>query len=692
MGVRHPDMKIKMIFSGKLSQSLSRENRDTLFILAVVAWTVFSHQGNLAPWSLPLAGMVLLWRTSLTLAEKPLPKRGWTLGILVLAICLSLWSFKTILGKEAGVTILVTLIALKTLEIRARRDAFVIFFLGFFLVLTNLFYSQAIGVAFSMTVSVWGLLTALVLMHMPVGQPALKTASLIAAKTALLGAPVMVALFVFFPRIAPLWGGLQDGRASTGLSDKLFMGAIAELAQNDEIVMRIRFPERTPSLSHLYFRGPVLSQFDGIVWSPSENPQNQPPPQLDLDADRLKYEITLEPQATNTVPLLEVTPEVFSDSGQMGLTLTHDLRWRANRAVFKRLRMDLYALRALQYGPTEFDPSLYTDLRLPNGHNPRTIAWAKALSQRPDLANADSTDLANAVMNHVRQENFQYTLTPGTYGDDKPQEAIDEFWIDRRRGFCEHFASAFVFIMRSLGVPARIVTGYQGADREPVDGYYIVRKSSAHAWAEYWMEGRGWVRADPTAYVAPDRIQLGVNPNPPLPRGIIAKTLQQALGGVDIFTGWRQPWELINNRWNQWVLNYSEEQRLDMLKNWGFPSPDWIDLVYLLLGLSGLAALIFWIYVGLSRRTDPWNHQMSLLRQELRRLGLTIHDHDPPLTLSRKLLKHLGSPAQALAQGLVSLDGDRYGQTSQAGPPSKMFRPLRAMAHHLAAQRHRASK
>jgi transglutaminase-like putative cysteine protease len=675
----------------RFSHDLSRETRDTLFILAVVAWTVFPHMDNLPTWGMPLTVTILLWRTHLALTERPLPKRWMLLSILLLAVLLSLFSFKTILGKQAGVTFLVTLIALKTLEMRARRDAFVIFFLGFFLVLTHFFYSQTLGVALAMLVSVWGLLTALVLMHMPVGQPALKKASAIAAKTALLGAPIMVALFVLFPRIPPLWGVPQESMGSTGLSDRLHMGGIAELAQSTEIVMRLRFPDGSPSPSTLYFRGPVLSQFDGVIWAPSDSPQVERPPQFRLTGSPIRYEITLEPQRTKEVPLLEFTPELLSSNGdsQMNtsdLRLANDLGWRANQAVFDRLRLELHAFTSFQHGPTEFEPSLYTNLQLPNGHNPRTVAWAKALSRQPELAGGGSTALANAVMQHIRQEEFHYTLTPGTYGDEKPQEAIDEFWLDRRQGFCEHFASAFVFIMRSMGVPSRIVTGYQGADPQPIDGYYIVRKSSAHAWAEYWAEGKGWVRADPTAYVAPERIHLSANLAPP--PGVVAGTLRQAFGGADILAPWRHTWEAINNRWNQWILGYSRGHQMDMLKNFGFPSPDWVHLGYLLLGFVGSTALAIWgIALGRSWRKDPWSRQMALLREELRRLGLPVHEHDAPLTLSRKLLDHLGGPAQALAEALVRLDRDRYGNRTSPIGATLSFRQLRAMARNLGAKR-----
>jgi len=179
---------------------------------------------------------------------------------------LTFMSFRTLLGKEPGVTMAVVLMALKTLELRARRDAFVVFFLGFFLVLTHFLYSQSLAVAAAMLVSVWGLLTALVLAHMPAGQPSLKQAARLAGRTALLGAPIMLLLFMLFPRIGPLWGVPKDGLSSTGLSDRLRLGQVAEVALDDRIAMRLRFEGDVPRPDSLYFRGPVLASFDGTEW------------------------------------------------------------------------------------------------------------------------------------------------------------------------------------------------------------------------------------------------------------------------------------------------------------------------------------------------------------------------------------------------------------------------------------------
>ena len=220
---------------------LPRDARDTLFLLGVIGWTVLPHVWHLPFWCSLLTVLMLLWRAQLAISNAPLPGRWALVAVLLVAAGLTFWSFKTLLGKEPGVTLAVVLMALKTLELRARRDAFVVFFLGFFLILTHFLYSQSLPVAAAMLVSVWGLLTALVLAHMPVGQPSLRQAGRLAARTALLGAPIMALLFMLFPRIGPLWGVPQDGQARTGLSNSMRMGSVAEVAQDESVAMRLRF-------------------------------------------------------------------------------------------------------------------------------------------------------------------------------------------------------------------------------------------------------------------------------------------------------------------------------------------------------------------------------------------------------------------------------------------------------------------
>ena len=243
----------------------SREARDTLFMLALIGWTIAPHLLHLPLWVSGLTGVVLAWRGWLAWRQAPLPGRMAVLALLALAAGLTFAAEKTLVSKDAGVTLLVVLMALKTLELRARRDALVVFFLGFFLVLTTFLYSQSFLTALGTGISVWGWLTALTLAHVPAGRPTIRQAAGLAGRAALIGTPVMVALFLLFPRIGPLWPSANSA-SRTGLSDHLELGSVADLASDDSIAFRIRFDGRAPAAAQMYFRGPVLVDTDGREW------------------------------------------------------------------------------------------------------------------------------------------------------------------------------------------------------------------------------------------------------------------------------------------------------------------------------------------------------------------------------------------------------------------------------------------
>lgn len=662
-------------------RSLPRESRDTLFLLGVIAWTVLPHVAQLPLWCSLLTAVVLLWRARLALSNGALPGRWVLVGVLVIAAGLTLWSFRTLLGKEPGVTMVVVLMALKTLELRARRDAFVVFFLGFFLVLTHFLYSQSIVVAAAMLVSVWGLLTALVLAHMPVGQPSLRQAGTLAARTALFGAPVMVLLFVLFPRIGPLWGVPQDGQSSTGLSNTMRMGSVAEIALDDRVAMRVRFAGTPPPPEALYFRGPVLTRFDGLEWRPALpgfTARRTPNADLQVGGPRHDYEITLEPQRIAALPLLEATGTAPAVEGYR-VFARDDLQWSVDRPVYERLRFSAAAHTQFRHGPPQATPDLRVHVELPPGYNPRTLAWAAALRRDPRYASADGATLAGALLQHIRTGAYTYTLAPGEYGRD----GVDEFWLDRKEGFCEHFAAAFVVVMRALDVPARVVTGFQGADPALADGYLVVRQSAAHAWAEYWQPGRGWVRVDPTAAVAPERIITSRNLAPP--PGLVAG----AIGAVNpaLLAQLRSAWEALDNRWNQWVMNYSRGQQLDLLKDLGFRSPSWEDLALLLIGALSTLALAGAGWAWWDRhRVDPWVRQRERLLAVLRALGLPAAAHDAPRALARRVRERYAAEGEAFAALIERLEHQRYTRDALERPDPALTRAFAAHARRLATR------
>jgi len=644
---------------------LPRDTRDTLFLLLVIGWVLVPQLGRLPLWCSALALAVLAWRGVLAWKAQPLPSRWWLLGLLVLTIAATLLTHRTLLGRDAGVTLLVVLLTLKTLELRARRDAFVVFFLGFFTMLTHFFFSQTLAIAAAMLIALLGLLTALVNTHMPVGKPPLREAAVTALTMAALGAPIMLVLFMLFPRLAPLWGMPGDAMTGrSGLSSTMEVGTIAELALDDSIAMRIRFDSPIPRQSELYFRGPVLSTLQGRQWLPlrSSFPERmQDMPELQTRGEPVRYQVTLEPHNRPWILVLDAALDKPDVNG-MELRMTRELQWLTDQPVANLLRYSARSHTEYSHGPMRRTVALQDYLELPPGLNPRTLQWASEL-RRDAQRVEDAPRLVDAVLQRLRTGGYTYTLEPGVYGDN----TADEFWFDRRTGFCEHIASSFVIMMRALDIPARIVTGYQGGEINALDGYWILRQSDAHAWTEVWLAGRGWVRVDPTAAVAPGRI--GSLQRLTAPRNAIASAVEAV--SPAIWFNLRATWEAVNNRWNQWVLNYSQATQLDLLKHIGFSSPSWEDLGYVLLALIVVSSLLGAAWTLWERsRHDPW---LRLLEGAARKLGTAsapLAPSMPPRTLAGLVRERWGAHdvrAQAICGWLLRLEATRYAPQGRSG-------------------------
>ena len=270
----------------------------------------------------------------------------------------------------------------------------------------------------------------------------------------------------------------------------------------------------------------------------------------------------------------------------------------------------------------------------------------------------DTSALVQAALTQLRTGGYTYTLEPGVTG----MHSADEFWFDSKLGFCEHIASAFVILMRGMDVPARIVTGYQGGEMNSVDEQWTVRQSDAHAWAEVWQEGSGWVRVDPTSAVSPGR--TGAFQRLAAPPGVLGKTFG-ALSPT-LVAQLRANWEAINSRWNQWVMNYSQKKQLDLLKSLGFESPSWQQLVYGLLGLLVTAALAGALLTRWERSPqDPWLRLLSRSRVHLQRLGIESSAASSPRQLAQQVQMRFGTAGQALYDWLMALETSRYAKPGQ---------------------------
>ncbi|MCZ8257347.1 MAG: DUF3488 domain-containing protein, partial [Polaromonas sp.] len=376
--------------------ALPRDARDTLFLLLVIAWVLLPQVGNLPLWCNALAGAVLLWRGWLAVQARPLPGKWWLLALLAVTIAATLATHKTLLGRDAGVTLLVVLLTLKTLELRARRDAFVVFFLGFFCMLSNFFYSQSLLTAFSMLLGLLGLLTVLVNAHLPVGRPPLSQAARTAGWMALLGAPIMLVLFLLFPRLAPLWGIPSDAMTGrSGLSTSMEVGTIASLVLDESVAMRVKFEGRPPPQSDLYFRGPVMSSFDGREWRP---PRFTTAERFGVTANLtvlgapLSYEVTMEPSSRPWLFVMEAAAQA-PQLPDYTPSMRADLQWMVNRPVTDLVRYKVQSHPVFRHGPLQRVSGLQEFVELPPGFNPRTLALAQELRSDPRNAGADTARL-----------------------------------------------------------------------------------------------------------------------------------------------------------------------------------------------------------------------------------------------------------------------------------------------------------
>ena len=650
--------------------SLPREARDTLFMLAVIAWIVAPHFGTLPIWCSAMTAAVLLWRGVLAVQNRPLPRSFWRLGLLLAAVAGTVASHRSILGQESGTTLLVVLLALKTLELRARRDALVVFFLGFFVLLTHFFASQSMLRAAWALFGLLGMLTALVNAHRPVGRPSLLESARCAARMVAVGAPLMLALFVFFPRFAPLWGVPGQMMGKTGLSSRMEVGTIAELAVDDGIAIRIKFDGRPPPQSLLYFRGPVLTRLEGRTWTTwgggdGFDANFFPPRQEDLhlEGEPVSYEVTLEPSRNIWLLTLDVTPEQPALPPRMRARHSADHQWMTWRPINEVLRYRATSWLHYRYGLLNWNGKPISDVQremrwyldLPDGLNPRTRALGEDMRQR---LGSNAQAIVDEALARLRSGGYSYTLDPGVYGE----HTADEFWFDKKEGFCEHISSAFAILMRAAGVPARIITGFQGGEINGVDGYWTLRNMDAHAWTEVWMAERGWVRVDPTGAVFPGRIGLTerLRPAPGFFAGAMSAISPTLLARL------RDLWEAVDNRWTQWVLNYTQTRQFDLMRSLGFDAPDWRLLVQIIGALFASGALASAAWLALQRRRqDPWQRLLAATRRRLAAAGINTTPAATPraLVLAANAATVPAALRQPLAAWLLDMERLRYAPT-----------------------------
>jgi transglutaminase-like putative cysteine protease len=655
----------------------ARERRDLLVLLAALAFVVAPHIAHLPWWATALLVVLWFWRLWLVIAQRPLPGRFAMLPLLIAAAGAVWLEHRTLLGRDAGVTFLLMLLALKLLEMRARRDVFVVIFLAFFILLTQFLFGQGVLVALMTLIAVLLLFFLLVSVNLAEGDLHARAKLRLVGVVFLKSLPLAAALFVLFPRLnAPLWGLPGDTRsARTGLSNTMTPGAIGRLLESDEIAFRALFSGQVPLSDQLYWRGPVLGSFTGRTWMPAGDGLVAATLDLQPGTDPVyEYTITQEPNQRDWLFALDL-PVDLRGAADFSPRLRADGQLLAGRLIAERARYTLRSATSYRLGLNETRLSLQNWLQLPPGYNPRTLELAAELRRTvPGAMASRSADaaLVQAALQRFRQQNYTYTLQPPTLG----RNSVDEFLFDTRAGYCEHYASAFVVLMRALDIPARVVTGYQGGEFNPIDGFLTVRQADAHAWAEVWLEGRGWVRVDPTAAVAPERVIRG---------GRTAAAAASTQGGpvlgeraFSLLRAIRFQWEALENGWNQWVLSYTPERQRELLSRLGL-MPDGRTLA-LVFAVVISAILLVLAVISLRHRTerDRLGELLARLRERLTAVGIDAPSHLGPRALLALAAPRLDAASADETRRLIDeFERWRYSRASAAMPAAAQ-RALRA--------------
>lgn len=625
--------------------------RDLYLLLAAATLAAGPHLLRIAPWSALAFLVTCVWRAGAVRFDWPLPGPGrWHLVALkyLLASGLFLTALATPggFGRDAGVNLLVGLMGLKLVELRTLRDFHLAAVLLLFLLVTGFFYAQTPLTAVHMLLTVLTVLVALAGAHDPerlLGLTArLRLAGLVLAQAL----PILLAAYVLFPRLnGPLWGLPHDALSGqSGLSDTMTPGSISELTLSDAVVFRASFEGEAPPPKSRYWRGPVLWNSDGRSWRPEPRIDAEPAPDFMPGPARYRYTLTLEPQRNTWIYLLDLPTVVPA-----GANVARDFVARWKRPIQTRLQFS--AESATSFRASELSPlELQLALGLPPGTHGRTRALA-ASWRSEGLAGAA---LVERALGHFRTEPFFYTLTPPLPEGDP----IDDFLFDSRRGFCEHYAAAFVMLMRAAGLPARVVTGYQGGEWNAIGGYWVVRSRDAHAWAEVWLKESGWTRVDPTAAVAPERIERGVTEAVP--------ALAGALDGVPGVADFWFRIDALQNAWNQWVLGYDQSRQRLLLDRLGMPDVDLgrlsVTLAATVCGLLLLLGGIWWWAASRASRPRDLARRLFLdLARFHARRGFPHPAHEPPVSYLERLAAEQPARAPMLRRFAQLYGMARYG-------------------------------
>ena len=612
------------------------QQQSSTYVVILMLLVSLPHFQYIPIWSITSVLMLASWRLLIGAKKLPFPNRYFSAFITLLFSALIYQYEGSFTGIEAGSHLLVVMSFSKLLESRNYRDFMLLIVLSFFIISTNFLYTQTIGTAIYMLVCLYFAIFSLISINQNNNDIALNQRSTYTFRLMLYSIPVMIILFLFFPRITgPLWKTSDDiEKSKTGLSDSMEPGQISQLIRSNELAFRASFSNQVPANNQLYWRALTLWHYNGRKWTQGETRDEDV--NINISEPSIEYTVTVEPHQKRWLFLLDLPYQINSP-----FQLKTDFTSQARKKITRHTQYTASSATRFSVKQTFNRNNHELALSVP-GLNPAAerlaLAWKKTASS--DL------DIVNKAKQFFKQENFYYTLSPPGL---TRKDEIDQFLFETRRGFCEHYASAFAILMRHAGIPTRIVLGYLGGTFNPISNEMAIDQSMAHAWTEVWLDNKGWTRVDPTAEIAPERVEedlasaLGNEANMPLHLRFNFPALEKL----------RQIFDAIDSQWNQWVINYNKTSQREFLKFLTGENLNLKEIAYLFIKILLTAlVLIFAVYFFSSRKQamDPVSKAYLKLQRKFERAGFKKTPYEGPQDFHKRLIKHLPGQQHQLTE------------------------------------------
>jgi transglutaminase-like putative cysteine protease len=629
--------------------------------------SVMLHIDRTPLWGSAIALGLIAWRIIASMRPIRLPGKIPRVVLAFVLVGTVFVRFHTLNGLAAGILLLTLMSAVKLLETHAPRDQYIVVGGSLFLLIAACLERQNLSRTPLYLLQAWACCGTLAIIayspkktvtSAPSGSATpggfgYQAALLLAGRALLYSLPLALVLFVLFPRVqGAFWAIPSSEDAETGLSDTMSPGSISQLTSSYEIAFRAKFTGTPPPAHERYWRGPVLHHFDGYTWSRREESAYLPE-HLEYLGPAYRYHIVLEPSQQRwwfSLDTVDTAPDHKA-------SLAYDYELIARDPVTEPTSYDAVSHTATRSPEPLSKLARQVEIRLPPNRNPRSVQFAREMRRRA----ASDGAFVGEVLEFLRTGGFVYSLTPPLLDYD----SVDDFLFRTRSGFCGHYASAFVMLMRAAGVPARVVTGYLGGEWNPIGGYFIIRQSDAHSWAEVWLEGRGWTRVDPTTVVEPDRLTRGMLDLLPAAGSTEARLVRSS----PTLTRLLHRWDAVNAWWNDQVLKFDYHSQIKLLSWLGIHAPGPATL-----GWAFVATLLLWLgwiarQIGRApprRRADRLARAYERLCSKLGKAGLPREAYQGPLAYADTVGERRPELADRVGALLVKYAQLRYG----AAPPS----------------------